>query len=248
MPRNTIAPAPSGMRDARGCTSRSTADDRCRLGPCRTHDRGSALLGCSRPACGRPARSVRRRPRGIRLAPSRRVGDAAQALRHELPRRRLPCDACARGRACAAQVGHLVPRESGPWAPDGDGARAPLERGHGSARSGPGRGCGDRAPHCGGRRDRRRDPRPSGGEDDRGGRLRGQRRRDRPAARSAGGRSGRLGRRRGARHGRGRAPRRPGGVEPRRGARRRRGRGRRAWRPAGRRAPRWPPTPTSSSR
>ena len=60
---------------------------------------------------------------GVRRVRPWRVDDAAEALRDELPGRRLPRDARSRRRPRAAQVGDLVPRQSRSRAADGDRAR-----------------------------------------------------------------------------------------------------------------------------
>ena len=137
------------------------------------------------------------------------MDDAAEGLRHELSRRGLPRDACARRRARTSEVGDVVSRQPAARAADGDRGRAVVRRGEWSA-AGSARRCGgDGAPHrsrCGARS---RDARPSGRGDGRGDRRGRQRTGGGEDVRRAGPAGADLGRERGAR---------PAG---RRGARRR---------------------------
>ena len=97
----------------------------------------------------------------VRRACARRVDDAAEALRHELSGRRLPRDAGARRRACAVEVGDLVPGQSGARAADRERGRGPLGRGDRDGRGAHGCGRGDRAAHGRGGGARRGDTRPA---------------------------------------------------------------------------------------
>ena len=163
---------------------------------------------------GLAARGVRRRAPGVRGAPPRRVDDATEGLRVELPGRRLPRHAGARRRARAPQVGDVVPRQSRAWPADGDRPGDPLRRGDGRARSRAGRSGGDRVAHCRGRRDRSRHPRATRRGDGCGHRLRRERRRDGAHARRAQSDAAGLGRRSGAPGARCRAPWRTRGRLP----------------------------------
>ena len=121
-----------------------------------------------------PEARLRRRSRRVRGARARRVDDAAEAVRHELPGRRLPRDAGARRWPCPAEVGHIVSGQSRARTADRERARHPLGRRDRPRRGGPGRGLGDRSSHRGGR--------GAGGRDAGGvgwGRVRDRRRRER---------------------------------------------------------------------
>ena len=207
--RRTTRSGRSGTRAARASTRAGAA--RCAIPVFSRRSGGRRRLA---------ARGVRRRARRVRRAPPRRVDDAAEGLRDELPGRRLPRDAGARRRARAPEVGDVVPGQPGAWAADGDRARDALQRGDGPARSGARRCGGDGAAHRRGRRDRRRHARTARRRVGRGRRLRRQRRRDGADARRARSGAVRVGRRPGP-PGAGRgAPRRPRGRLARARARR----------------------------
>ena len=82
--------------------------DRRRQERCRR--RGSVLLRPRRRRCRLARAGVRGRSRRVRRVRARRVDDAAEALRGELPGGRLPRDAGARRRPRAAEVGDVVSR------------------------------------------------------------------------------------------------------------------------------------------
>ena len=95
-----------------------------------------------------PERAVEAVRDGVRRPCARRVDDAAEGVRHELPGGRLPRDARARRRPRAAEVGDVVPGQPGARAADGGAAsccvsNAETRRAAGGAR----RGVGDGAPH-----------------------------------------------------------------------------------------------------
>ena len=102
----------------------------------RRRRRGGRLAGAR-------ARGGARRVRRVR---ARRVDDAAEGLRARVPGGRLPRDAGARRRPCAAQVGDVVSGEPRARAADGDRARARLRRLERGAAGGARRRRGDGAP------------------------------------------------------------------------------------------------------
>ena len=145
------------LRGDRQPALRRPEDGRCSSATRRT--RSSSWSPASRLCDGRPgperprrrARGVagrrdRGRPARLRRVRRRRVDDAAEGLRHELPGRRLQGDAGARRRPRPPEVGDVFPGQPGARPADRQRRRPRLRRVDRRAACGARRGRGDGAP------------------------------------------------------------------------------------------------------